>query len=138
MRDPVERIASNFYYMRSRSRWDGKDFQLAPDKSWFNKTIDECVFNNDPECMVCNYNNVYIHFEYTCFQIGDGVRDQEYQMSYFCDCRERNMTEQEMLMTAMLTVEKEFSVVGVLEMFIPSLHVMEAYLPGKSSCHLSP
>ena len=52
-------------------------------------------------------------------------------MSYFCcDCADKNMTEQEMLMEAMVTVEREYSVVGVLEMFIPSLHVMEAYLPG--------
>ena len=55
-------------------------------------------------------------------------------MSYFCcDCADKNMTEQEMLMEAMVTVEREYSVVGVLEMFIPSLYVMEAYLPGTNA-----
>ena len=61
MRDPVERIASNFYYMRSRSRWEAKDIELLPDKTWFNKTLDECVLSDDPECQVFNFNRVYIY-----------------------------------------------------------------------------
>ena len=40
------------------------------------------------------------------------------------------MTQREMLREAMITVEREYSVVGVTERFNESLQVMEKYLPG--------
>ena len=53
------------------------------------------------------------------------------QLRYFCDCEAGAMTELEMLAAAKRTVEAEYSVVGVLEMFNSSLTVMEHYLPGR-------
>ena len=67
-----------------------------------------------------------------CCQIGVGGRSQEYQMRYFCDgCDGKSPTE--MLRRAMATVESEYAVVGVLEMFNSSLAVFQQYLPGRST-----
>ena len=60
------------------------------------------------------------------------------QLRYFCDCEAGAMTELEMLAAAKRTVEAEYSVVGVLEMFNSSLTVMEHYSRVVSpDCHPS-
>lgn len=64
-----------------------------------------------------------------CCQIGVGGRSQEYQMRYFCDGCD-GLSDKEMMLAAMVTVEKEYAVVGVLEMFQASLTVFQNYLPG--------
>ena len=108
VRHPVERFISNFYYERSPNRWLGRHDR--PKDSWFRKTLDQCVADEeDREC-----------------QIGVG---QELQMRYFCDCYTSSMTEEEMMMEALRTVDQDFSVVGVLEMFNDSLAVLEQFLP---------
>ena len=61
------------------------------------------------------------------FKIG-GKEGQELQLKYFCD-NNTDMTEESMLAQAKLTLDKEFSVVGVLEMFTESLTVLEQFLP---------
>ena len=65
-----------------------------------------------------------------CCQIGVGGRSQEYQMRYFCERCDGKSPEQ-MMRIAMTTVESEYTVVGVLEMFNSSLAVFQEYLPGK-------
>ena len=65
-----------------------------------------------------------------CCQIGVGGRSQEYQMRYFCE-RCDGKSPEEMMRIAMTTVESEYTVVGVLEMFNSSLAVFQEYLPGK-------
>ena len=67
-----------------------------------------------------------------CCQIGVGGRSQEYQMRYFCESCDGKSPE-EMLRIAMNTVESEYAVVGVLEMFNSSLAVFQEYLPGRST-----
>ena len=52
VRDPVERIISNFFYQRTPYRWLGGKIDEKPNKEWFNKNIDTCVLKQDPECMV--------------------------------------------------------------------------------------
>ena len=46
------------------------------------------------------------------------------------------MTEREMMLEAMETLEKEYSVVGVMERFSDSLLVMEKYLPGDGTINI--
>ena len=49
-RDPVERIVSNYFYVRSPGRW--RDREVSPSQAWFLKNIDDCVRSNDVECQV--------------------------------------------------------------------------------------
>ena len=49
-RDPVERIVSNYFYVRSPARWRGRE--VSPSQAWFLKNIDDCVRSNDVECQV--------------------------------------------------------------------------------------
>ena len=51
-------------------------------------------------------------------------------MRYFCERCDGKSPEQ-MMRIAMTTVESEYTVVGVLEMFNSSLAVFQEYLPGK-------
>ena len=46
------------------------------------------------------------------------------------------MTEREVMLEAMETLEKEYSVVGVMERFNDSLLVMEKYLPGDDTINI--
>ena len=50
-------------------------------------------------------------------------------MRYFCE-RCDGKTPLEMMRIAMTTVESEYTVVGILEMFNSSLAVFQEYLPG--------
>ena len=172
-RDPVERIVSNYFYVRSPARWRRRE--VSPSQAWFTKNIDDCVRSNDVECQVRLISILYFisHNSYThlishnsndvrndmnhpgisnglsrgrckqhlffslvwlrqnliCCQIGVGGRSQEYQMRYFCE-RCDGKTPLEMMRIAMTTVESEYTVVGILEMFNSSLAVFQEYLPG--------
>ena len=53
-------------------------------------------------------------------------------MRYFCE-RCDGKSPEEMMRIAMSTVESEYTVVGVLEMFNSSLAVFQEYLPGRST-----
>ena len=54
-------------------------------------------------------------------------------MRYFCECSRPGMTEREVMVEAMETVERVYSVVGITERFNDSLRVMEKYLPGEDT-----
>ena len=56
-------------------------------------------------------------------------------MRYFCE-RCDGKSPEEMMRIAMTTVESEYTVVGVLEMFNSSLAVFQEYLPGHCSLTL--
>ena len=64
VRDPVNRIVSNYYFVRSARRW--KTREVVPPASWFTKNFNKCVLSNDPECRVLsfktylNLNNKYL------------------------------------------------------------------------------
>ena len=51
VREPVDRIISQFYYLRSLKRWKSKE---RPPKQWFQKEFQKCVLNGDKECQVLN------------------------------------------------------------------------------------
>ena len=64
-RDPVERIVSNYFYVRSPARWRGRE--VSPSQAWFTKNIDDCVRSNDVECQVRLISILYFisHNSYT-------------------------------------------------------------------------
>ena len=63
VREPVDRIVSQFHYLRSSKRWSWRS--KAPPAQWFDKDFDGCVVSGDQEC-----------------QIGGGGQDM--QLTYFC------------------------------------------------------
>ena len=67
VREPVNRLISQFYYLRSIKRWNGK--KERPPKEWMEKDFDACVRSGDLECRVRykteNYNKVTVLL-YTC------------------------------------------------------------------------
>ena len=50
VREPVSRLISQFYYLRSLKRWNGKNER--PSKQWIEKDFNECVRSGDLECQV--------------------------------------------------------------------------------------
>ena len=50
VREPVDRIVSQFYYLRSNKRWSWRN--KKPPAHWFDKDFDTCVLEGDPECEV--------------------------------------------------------------------------------------
>ena len=112
VREPVDRLISIFYYLRLRKRFKGKND--VPPVSWFEKSFDECVLTNDPECRVESLSETL-----------------ELQLTYFCgkwrECG--NISSPASLQLAKYNVETQYSVVGVMERFNTSLKVMEILLP---------
>ncbi|XP_023349650.1 uronyl 2-sulfotransferase [Eurytemora carolleeae] len=110
IREPVERVISQFYYLRSKGRWN--KLVERPARSWFEKDLEVCVLNQDPECQ---YDKV-----------------QELQITYFCgtewECGDGQSWKA--LQKAKYNIEHEYSVVGILENFNASLAVLEAFIPG--------
>ena len=49
IREPVDRVVSMFYYLRSAKRWRGKP---SPPQEWFRKDLASCVNSGDLECQV--------------------------------------------------------------------------------------
>jgi len=112
VRDPVDRVVSNFYFVRNPSRWEKKE--TVPPDSWFSKNFNKCVLQGDAEC-----------------QIGFGVNQQEMQLTYFCGSTSVcfNTSSRAALQKAKKNLETRYSVVGVMEWFNASLSVLENYLP---------
>ena len=52
VREPMDRIVSQFYYLRSDKRWSWR--KNKPPTDWFEKDFDTCVLQGDAECQV-NY-----------------------------------------------------------------------------------
>merc|ERR1719234_1081578 len=50
VREPVSRMVSLYYYLRKPSRWNSK--KNRPPESWFEKSLDACVLDEDAECQV--------------------------------------------------------------------------------------
>ena len=63
VREPMDRIVSQFHYLRSNKRWSWR--KKKPPSVWFQKDFNACVLGGDPEC-----------------QIGGGGQDM--QLTYFC------------------------------------------------------
>lgn len=116
VRDPVERFISSFYYRRSAervSRLQAKKAIQTPSDGWLNKTLEECVFQNDRECM---------------FRPGD---QKEMILTYFCGhhpfCTEIGNPQASAM--ARRTVKEAYSVVGLIEHMEVTLQLLEALVP---------
>ncbi|KAK7082686.1 hypothetical protein SK128_004582 [Halocaridina rubra] len=116
VRDPVERFISSFYYRRSEerlSRIQMNGHPISPSFSWINRTVEQCVMLNDPECS---------------FLPGE---EKERILSYFCGHQEfcRIVGNHNALQVAKDVVSKEYSVVGLVEHMELSLKLMELLVP---------
>ena len=63
VREPVSRMISQYYYLRSPSRWSWRPEK--PPQAWMTKDLSSCVLEADLEC-----------------EVGGGGQDM--QLSYFC------------------------------------------------------
>lgn len=116
IRDPVERFISSFYYRRSEerlSRIQARGHPVSPSPSWVNRTVEQCVFYNDPECT---------------FIPGE---EKEMILTYFCGHHNfcRIVGHQGALQIAKQVVSEEYSVVGLLDHMDTSLLLMETLVP---------
>ena len=86
VREPVSRMTSLFYYLRSPARWASR--KDRPPRAWFNKELNTCVLEGDREC-----------------QVGGG--GQDLQASYFCGSHIQcaNSTNPALLQTAKFNLE---------------------------------
>ena len=55
IRNPVDRVVSEFYFNRWNARWIVKFMKKKPPRKWFQKDFSECVLTNDPECQVTSH-----------------------------------------------------------------------------------
>ena len=125
VRDPVERVISNFYYRRAG--WNIVERKLAfpdeplPDPAFLRRDFETCVLEGDPECSYLE-NSID-----TAWETGDHRR----QMMLFCGQREvcARFNNQEALEMAKRNVAQHYTVVGVLEMWEDTLEVLEHQLP---------
>lgn len=110
VREPVSRLVSQFHYLRSARRWSKR--ARKPPSEWFLKSLDRCVEEKDPECLV-------------------GSGGQDLQLTYFCGSKIEcgDPRSKAALQLAMFNLEKRFAVVGVMEQFETSINMMEAILP---------
>ncbi|XP_015108398.1 heparan sulfate 2-O-sulfotransferase pipe [Diachasma alloeum] len=123
VRDPVERVISWYYYVRAPWYYVERkqifpDLPL-PDPEWLKKDFESCVLNGDRECR-------YIEGEYH-----EGIGDHRRQTLFFCGHSEKCTPFNTVgaLERAKLSVEKHYSVVGVLEDVNTTLTVLENYIP---------
>lgn len=114
VRHPVKRFESDFYYLRSASRWN-RFKSNRPNKQWFGLTLDKCIETNATECD---------------FSV-DKIPYRELQLTFFCgnapECRRTG--SRDALAQAMLNVERGYAFVGTTEQMELGLAVLEAALP---------
>ncbi|XP_066963123.1 LOW QUALITY PROTEIN: uncharacterized protein [Macrobrachium rosenbergii] len=116
VRDPVERFISSFYYRRSEERLNRIQMHghsVSPSLSWVNRTVEQCVLLNDPECS---------------FVPGE---EKELMLSYFCGHQKfcRIIGNRDSVQMAKHIVSKEYSVVGLVEHMDLSLLLLETLVP---------
>ncbi|XP_011183221.2 heparan sulfate 2-O-sulfotransferase pipe isoform X2 [Zeugodacus cucurbitae] len=123
VRDPVERVISWYYYIRSP--WifvpnRRKSNREMPNPKWVNTEFDQCVLSGEKVCKYIEGSGME--------QVGDHRR----QTLFFCGHNERRCTPFNTklpLQVAMQNVEKEYAVVGTWEDTNVTLTVLENYIP---------
>jgi len=121
VRDPVERVISWYFYVRSPpyciERKNSFPDVPLPKYHFIRKDFEECATTDDSEC---NYIE------------GDtSITDYRRQTMFFCGHHEmcKPFNSKTALTQAKFTVESEYSVVGVLEDMEITLAVLEKYIP---------
>lgn len=113
IRDPVDRIASSFYYSRAiAARRSDPKLRKAP--RWLRETFEECVQRGGDGC---------------CF--AEGQPHRSLMVPYFCGHDPRCLIVQNSwaLDKARQNIERHFSVVGVLEDLNMTLTLLEKSVP---------
>ncbi|XP_020815970.1 heparan sulfate 2-O-sulfotransferase pipe-like, partial [Drosophila serrata] len=123
VRDPVERMISWYYYVRSgyRSAIHHRRFPNATIKSetWFKKSYNDCVRSGDPEC------------QYIPGSVKETEGNYKRQSLFFCGHSRECLPfdSQHAIQLAKLNVERDYAVVGTWEETNITLTVLEAYIP---------
>ncbi|KQS44237.1 heparan sulfate 2-O-sulfotransferase pipe isoform X4 [Drosophila erecta] len=124
VRDPVERLVSWFYYIRSPWHFGERrnafgDAIPLPDIDWLKKDFNRCIEERDPECV------------YEQMEMGN-LGDHRRQSLFLCG---QNMAvcmpfnSHEAMQRAKKNVEKHYAVVGTWEDTNTTLSVLEGYIP---------
>ncbi|XP_065284809.1 uronyl 2-sulfotransferase isoform X1 [Dermacentor albipictus] len=114
VRDPVDRIASSFYYSRAiAARRRDPTLRKVPPR-WLRETFEECVQRGGDGC---------------CF--AEGQPHRSLMVPYFCGHDPRCLIVQNSwaLDKARQNIERHFSVVGVLEDLNTTLALLETSVP---------
>ncbi|OQR74473.1 uronyl 2-sulfotransferase-like [Tropilaelaps mercedesae] len=114
VRDPVERVVSDYYYRRAVARKNLDSYPVTPSEYWLNKPIEECLRRGDAEC---RYITGYT-------QIG-------HMVPYFCGhyLRCAVVNDQWALERAKRNIELYYGVVGLVELLPETMSVLEHRLP---------
>ncbi|SPP76576.1 blast:Heparan sulfate 2-O-sulfotransferase pipe [Drosophila guanche] len=123
VRDPVERMISWFYYVRSgyRNAIVHRRFPNTTMKSekWFKKSYNECVRSGDPEC------------QYVPGSVKDTDGNYKRQSLFYCGHNRECLPfdSPHAIQLAKRNVERDYAVVGSWEDTNITLAVLEAYIP---------
>ncbi|ROT71382.1 putative heparan sulfate 2-O-sulfotransferase pipe-like isoform X1 [Penaeus vannamei] len=115
VRDPVERLISQFYYVRIESRYDAVKLLEGrkPSQEFFNMTLDECVPAKDTRCWYRKGTHQMLQLSFFCGQ------------ETFCQL----VGDRKALQLAKYHAETRYSAVGLLEELPLSYKVFQHYLP---------
>ncbi|XP_037782506.1 uncharacterized protein LOC119578907 isoform X2 [Penaeus monodon] len=115
VRDPVERLISQFYYIRIESRYDTIKLLEGrkPSQEFFNMTLDECVPAKDTRCWYRKGTHQMLQLSFFCGQ------------ETFCQL----VGDRKALQLAKYHAETRYSAVGILEELPLSYKVFQHYLP---------
>ncbi|XP_068148915.1 heparan sulfate 2-O-sulfotransferase pipe-like [Drosophila tropicalis] len=123
VRDPVERVISWFYYVRSSYK-NAIEYRKFPNRkikptSWYKKNFNDCVRSGDPEC------------QYIPHTVKDEFSNFKRQSLFYCghhdDCIPFNSPTA--IQMAKEHVERDYAVVGSWEDTNITLTVLEQYIP---------
>lgn len=109
IRDPIARFSSNYHFKRYGDMIDAKGRQLTFKEGERDMDINECILNNNPECMPAR---LWYIIPYFCGQAA------------FC-----RLPGVEAVRRAKMNVMENYLAVGVLEDFEGSLKVFQRLLP---------
>ncbi|XP_047483949.1 uncharacterized protein LOC125035760 [Penaeus chinensis] len=115
VRDPVERLISQFYYIRIESRYDNIKLLEGrkPTQEFLNMTLDECVPAKDTRCWYRQGTHQMLQLSFFCGQ------------ETFCQL----VGNRKALQLAKYHAETRYTAVGILEELPLSYKVFQHYLP---------
>ena len=124
VRDPVDRVISWYYYLRSATYQlseDGAKIDSVISVRALKESLEDCVLLKRPECQFVSGMPIFTNI----------ANSHSSQLAFFCGhspaCN--SFESQELFARAVENFHNYFSVVGVTEHFNQSLKVLEAFLP---------
>ena len=124
VRDPVDRVISWYYYMRSAGYQlseDGSSIDSVVSVRALKESLEDCLLLKRRECQFVEGMPIFTN----------GANSHSSQLAFFCGHSPAcNQFESKPLFAqAVHHFQTHFSVVGLTEHFNPSLKVLEAFLP---------